>query len=59
MVAFLFKTLAARLISNPVTKKVRNPRTQREWTTEEKVVFLACMVSGRLAIDKSRDTPEK
>jgi hypothetical protein len=27
-----FETLAARLIGNPETKKIRKPRTKKEWT---------------------------
>jgi hypothetical protein len=48
-----FETLAARLIGNPETKKIRKPRTKREWTPEEKAAFHAKMVAGRLAKQKA------
>jgi hypothetical protein len=54
-----FETLAARLIGNPETKKVRKPRTKREWTPEEKAAFHAKMVAGRLAMEKSRNSSKK
>jgi len=54
-----FETLAARLIGNPETKKVRKPRTKREWTPEEKAAFHAKMVAGRLAKEKSRKEVSK
>ena len=48
-----FETLAARLIGNPETKKVRKTRSKREWTPEEKAAFHAKMVAGRLAKQKA------
>jgi hypothetical protein len=52
-----FDTLAARLVgsSDQNTKKLRKPRTKKDWTPEEKAAFHAKMVAGRLAKQKSRD----
>ena len=49
-----FETLAARLIGNPENKKVRKPRTKKDWTPEQKAAFHAKMVAGRLAKQKAR-----
>jgi hypothetical protein len=48
-----FETLAARLIGNQENKKVRKPRTKKDWTPEEKAAFHAKMVAGRLAKQKA------
>ena len=50
-----FETLAARLIGNPENKKVRKPRTKKEWTPEEKAAFHVKMVAGRLAKAQARN----
>ncbi len=54
-----FETLAARLVSNPDTKKSRKPRSKREWTAEEKAAFHAKMVAGRLAKQKAKLSASK
>jgi hypothetical protein len=54
-----FETLAVRLICNPETKKVRKPRTKKDWTPEQKAAFHAKMVAGRLAKEKSRKEASK
>jgi len=40
-------------MGNPETKKVRKPRSKREWTFEENAAFHAKMVAGRLARQKA------
>jgi hypothetical protein len=54
-----FESLAARLVGNPVTIKVRKPRTKRILTPEEKAAFHARMVAGKLAKEKSRNASKK
>jgi hypothetical protein len=54
-----FDTLAARLVGNADTKKVRKPRAKRILTPEEKAAFHARMVAGKLAKEKARNASKK
>jgi hypothetical protein len=54
-----FENLAARLVGNPVTIKVRKPRSKRVLTPEEKAAFHARMVAAKLAKEKSRNASKK
>jgi hypothetical protein len=54
-----FDTLAARLVGNPVTIKVRKQRAKRVLTPEEKAAFHARMVAGKLAKEKARKEASK
>ena len=54
-----FEILAARLLGNPDSKKVRKPRPKRVLTPEEKAAFHARMVAGKLAKEKARKEASK
>jgi hypothetical protein len=54
-----FETLATKLIGNPENKKVRKPRSKREWTADEKAAFHAKMVAARLAKQKAKLSASK